>query len=315
MKRFLIAMILALGLMIQPVHSQVKSYHVVFIPKSSDLAFWKFMRKGCDKAVQEVGKVTLTWRGPAYDDDTDSQIRIVETYTRPDVDAIVIVPTDRERLLAPISKAAAAGIKIIVVDSDLSGNVHRNFIATDNFAGGQLAAKRLVEVLGGKGKVLLLRTVAGSASTDARGDGFVDYLKKNAPGVQLLADHYGGGSKGKAQASATALLKQYPDLDGAFAVNEASVDGMLLALKTVGLAGKIKLVGFDTSNTLLAGLEQKEVSGLVMQNPILMGYLGIKSAVDALENVPVKKRNLLLDPKMLTLENYRNPEIQELITP
>ena len=142
MKRFLIAMILALGLMIQPVHSQVKSYHVVFIPKSSDLAFWKFMRKGCDKAVQEVGKVTLTWRGPAYDDDTDSQIRIVETYTRPDVDAIVIVPTDRERLLAPISKAAAAGIKIIVVDSDLSGNVHRNFIATDNFAGGQLAAKR-----------------------------------------------------------------------------------------------------------------------------------------------------------------------------
>ena len=315
MKRLLIMMILALGLMIQSAYPQGKNHHVVFIPKSSDLVFWKFMRQGCDKALQELGNVTLTWRGPAYDDDIDSQIRIVRAYTRPDVDALIIVPTDRERLLEPIRKAAALGIKIIVVDSGLDGNVHRNFIATNNFSAGKLAAKRLVDVLGGEGKVLVLRTVAGSASTDERADGFVDYLWNNAPKIQIVADEHGGGSKGKAQASALALLKKYPDLAGVFAVNEASTDGMLLALRAAGLAGKIKLVGFDSSDSLLAALEKKEISGLMVQNPALMGYLGIRSAVDAINNRPPKEKKLLIEAETVTPENFRNPEIQKLLVP
>ena len=315
MKRLLIMMILALGLMIQSAYPQGKNHHVVFIPKSSDLVFWKFMRQGCDKALQELGNVTLTWRGPAYDDDIDSQIRIVQAYTRPDVDALIIVPTDRERLLEPIRKAAALGIKIIVVDSGLDGNVHRNFIATNNFSAGKLAAKRLVDVLGGEGKVLVLRTVAGSASTDERADGFVDYLWNNAPDVQLVADEYGGGSKGKAQASGLALLKKHPDLTGIFAVNEAAVSGMLQALRTTGNAGKIKLVGFDSSDTLLGGLEKNEISGLIVQNPALMGYLGIKSAVEAINNVPVKEENQLIEAKMVTPQNFKTPEIQRLLFP
>lgn len=315
MKRLLTVMILGMGLMFQAAYPQDRNYNVVFIPKSSDLAFWKFMRQGCDKAVREIGNVTLTWRGPAYDDDTDAQIQIVNAYTRTGVDAMVIVPTNRARLLEPISKAAALGIEIIVVDSDLDGDVHRNYIATDNFSAGKLAAKRLVDVLGGKGKVMVLRTVAKSASTDARGDGFVDYLRKNAPKVQLVADEYGGGSKGKAQASASALLKRHPDLDGVFAVNEASTDGMLLALHAAGLAGKIKLVGFDSSDSLLSALEKKEISGLAVQNPVLMGYLGVKSAVDAINKKPTGEKKLLIEAKMVTPENYRNPEIQELLVP
>ena len=316
MKQLLMVAILALSSMVQPAYSQGKNHHIVFIPKSSsDLAFWKIMRQGCDKAVQEFGNVTLTWRGPAYDDDTESQIRIVENYTRPGVDALVIVPTDRNLLLAPIRKAAEMGIKIIVVDSGLNGNVHLNFIATNNFSGGKLAGKRLVEVMGNQGKVLVLRTVVRSASTDDRADGFVDYLWNNAPDVQLVADEYGGGSKGKAQASGLALLKKHPDLTGIFAVNEAAVSGMLQALRATGNAGKIKLVGFDSSDTLFGGLEKNEISGLIVQNPALMGYLGIKSAVDAINNVPVKEENQLIEAKTVTPQNLKTPEIQRLLFP
>ena len=211
---------------------------------------------------------------------------------------------------------SVAGVaEIIVVDSGLDGNVHRNFIATNNFSAGKLAAKRLVDVLGGEGKVLVLRTVAGSASTDERADGFVDYLWNNAPKIQIVADEHGGGSKGKAQASALALLKKYPDLAGVFAVNEASTDGMLLALRAAGLAGKIKLVGFDSSDSLLAALEKKEISGLIVQNPAQMGYLGIRSAVNAINNRPPKEKKLLIEAETVTPENFRNPEIQKLLVP
>ena len=315
MKHFLLGILVSFGLLLPSAHAQDTNLNIVFIPKSSDTAFWKFMRQGCDRAVREAGYINFTWRGPAYENDVDSQIRIVNAYTRPEVNAMIVVPTDRERLLEPLQKAASLGIKIIVVDSGLAGDIHRSFITTDNTAGGKLAAKRVVELLQGSGKVLILRSVAGSASTDERGDGFVEYIKANAPKISIVADEYGGGSKGKVQAATMKLLKQYANLSAIFAVNEGSTDGVLRALRTTGLVGKIKLVGFDTSDFLLEGLEKREISGLVVQNPQLMGYMGVKAAIDAIKQLPVKEKTLFTEAKMVTPENFRSTEIQELLFP
>ena len=90
---------------------------------------------------------------------------------------------------------------------------------------------------------------------------------------------------------------------------------MLLALRAAGRAGKTKLVGFDSSDSLLAALEKKEISGLMVQNPALMGYLGIRSAVDAINNRPPKEKKLLIEAETVTPENFRNPEIQKLLVP
>ncbi len=315
MKRFLLAVLLACSLLPRFAYPQEAPLNIVFIPKSSDLAFWKFMRQGSERAVKEAGNINFTWRGPAYDDDTDSQIRIVTAYTRPDVDAIIIVPTDRERLLPPIRKAAALGIKIILVDSGMDGNVHRQFIATDNVSGGKLAARRLAEVLEDKGNVLILRTVEGSASTDERADGFIAYIKANAPKIHIVADEYGGGSKGKAQSTAMRLLKEHQNLSAIFAVNEASTDGMLLALQTSGIAGKIPLMGFDTNETLLEGLRKKEICGLVVQDPRRMGYLGVKAAIEAIKQHPVKEKVLFTDARLVTPDNLNTPDIHALLFP
>lgn len=289
--------------------------NIVFIPKSNDQEFWKFMRGGVDKAIQEVGSITLTWRGPSYNDDTDSQIRILQTYIRPGIDAIVIAPTDRVRLEEPLKKAAAQGIKLIVVDSGVNGSAHQNFVTTDNFAGGQLAAKHLSELLNSHGRVLLFRTVAGSASTDDRGDGFIKYLKEHAPKVSIVADVYGGGSTGKAFHSANDLLKKYPQLDGIFAVNESATDGMLRALRGAKRAGKIKFIGFDATGFLLDGLDKGEVDGLVVQNPRQMGYLGIKAAVAAIGNQPISDKTIFTDTTMVTKMNSKNPDIRTLLVP
>jgi ribose transport system substrate-binding protein len=294
-------------------YAQQKKLQLVFIPKSSDQVFWDLMRQGVDRAVREDGAVQLTWRGPAHNDDTDAQIRILQVYTRPDVDAILITPTDRARLAEPVRAASALGIQVVVVDSALDGNAHVNLVATDNLRGGRLAAKRMAELLGRQGRVLVLRTVAGSASTDERAEGFKAYLKENAPKISVVADEHGGGSTGRALHSALALLKKYPAVDGVFAVNESATEGMLRALRESGQAGRIRFIGFDATELLLRGLEDQEIHGLVIQNPQQMGYLAVKAALAAARKTPLPDRTLYTDTTLVTSENMHAPHIRRLM--
>jgi ribose transport system substrate-binding protein len=292
-----------------------KDINIVFIPKSRDQEFWIFMRHGVERAMDEVGRVALTWRGPAYNDQVDAQIKILELYTRPTVDAIVLAPTDRERLVEPVRRAAALGIKVIVVDSGLAGSDYTRFIGSDNRAAGVLAAQRMVSLLDGQGEVMVLRTMPGSASTDERADGFVDYLKKNAPRIRVVADDYAGATRGKAFHSSADLLRTHPEVDGIFAVNESVSDGMLRALRQAGLAGKKKFVGFDSTAFLLGGLERHDIDSLIVQDPRRMGYLALKAAVAAVERQPVESRTQYVDAVLVTQENYRKPEIRALLVP
>lgn len=298
-----------------PAPAAQKNINVVFIPKSRDQEFWIFMRDGVERAIGELGHVALTWRGPAYNDQVDAQIKILQLYTRPTVDVIVLAPTDRERLVEPVRRAVALGIKVIVVDSALGGSDFMRFIGSDNRAAGVLAAQRMASLLDGQGEVVVLRTMVGSASTEERADGFIDYLKKNVPKIRIVADDYAGATRGKVFHSAADLLRTHPDVDGIFAVNESVSDGMLRALRQAGLAGKKKFVGFDSTAFLLQGLERHEIDGLIVQDPRRMGYLALKAAVAAVEHVPVENRTLFVDAVLVTQENYRKPEIRALLIP
>lgn len=315
MIRRLLLLLSFLLCLIEPVLAQDKGLNIVFIPKSSDQDFWVFMRDGVDRAIQEAGNVALTWRGPSYNDDTASQISILNMYSRAGIDAIVIAPTDRVRLAEPISKAAEKGIHVIVVDSAVDGRAHQNFVTTDNFAAGAQAAQHLSELLGGKGRVVVFRTVAGSASTDDRADGFIKYIRDHAPQIAILSDEYGGGSRGKALHSATGLLKRFHNIDGIFAVNESASDGMLRALRNSGLAGRTRFVGFDSTDFLLDGLEKGEVDGLIIQDPRQMGYLAMKAAVAASRGAPVADRIIHTDTALVTRETLRNLDIQRRLVP
>jgi len=313
MKKWIALLLSYLALAAGPVLA--KDLDVVFIPKSRDQVFWTFMRQGVERAMREDGHVQLTWRGPAHNDDVDSQIEILRIYSRPGVDAIIIAATDRGRLVASVEQAAALGIKVVAVDSALDGKAHTNFITTNNFAAGRLAAERLAALLNRQGRVAILRTIAGSGSTEERAEGFIDYMKKNAPRINIVVDEYGGGTRGKAARGAALMLEKHPNLDGIFAVNESTSDGMLRALRQAGLAGKKKFVGFDTTDFLLDGLEKQEINGLVVQDPRQMGYLSMKAALAAARGAAMKDQTILTDAVMVTRDNYGKPEIQSLLFP
>lgn len=229
----------------------------------------------------------------------------------------MLAPLDDQALAGPVKAATAAGIPVVIIDSGLQARPGRDFvsfIATDNHHGGELAGARLGEVMGGKGRVLLLRYLEGSASTEERARGFTDAIAK-FPGIELVDPHrYAGATRATAQQAAENLLASTKDIDGVFCPNEPSVFGMLLALRAKGLAGKVKFVGFDASEDAVAALASGQMHGLVLQNPIRMGYLGVRAAADVLAGRSVEP-NIDTGVMLVTRETMDTPQARELLAP
>lgn len=286
------------------------------IPKGTTHDFWKSVHAGAIKAQRELGDVDIIFKGPEKEDDREQQISLVQNFISSKVDAIVLAPLDDKALLSPVRDAAAAGIPVVIIDSGLAGEVGKDFvsfIATDNFKGGQLGGEQLASVAGA-GSVLLLRYQEGSASTMERESGFLDSISK-AHALKLIdPKRYSGATRATAQEASENLLTAYADVQGIFCPNESSTFGMLLALRSRGLAGKIRFVGFDASPGLVEALKQGEIDGLVVQNPMKMGYLGVKTVAEHLAGKKVEPR-IDTGVSVITRENMAKPENQELLSP
>lgn len=286
---------------------------IAVIPKGTTHEFWKSIHAGAMKAAQETG-ATIIWKGPQREDDRELQLQVVEDFISRKVDGIVLAPLDDKALARPVRKAKRADIPVVIIDSGLQGNDFISFVATDNKKGGQLGGERLANILGGKGNVLLLRYQQGSASTTNREAGFMEAMKKY-PNIKIVSENqYAGATAETAFQKAESLLNRFSDIDGIFCPNESSTFGMLRALENASLAGKVKFVGFDSSEKLLEGLTEDKIHGLVMQNPFRMGELGVKTIVAHLKKEKVAPR-VDTGVMVVTKENMKEPEIDALLHP
>jgi ribose transport system substrate-binding protein len=287
---------------------------IAVVPKGTTHSFWKSIHAGAVKAATELG-VEIVWQGPTKEDDRNMQIQVVQNFISRKADAIVLAPLDDRALVMPVKAAVDRGIKVVIIDSDLNSDQYSSFVATDNVKGGKLCAKRLCELLGNKGKVIMLRYMEGSASTSNREKGFLEGMKEYGAGIEIVSmNQYAGATMGEAFQVSQNLLNQFQNVDGIFCPNESSTQGMLRALQTSGKAGKIKFVGFDCNEAMLDALKKGEIGGLALQNPFKMGYLGVKTAVDVLKGGKVEKR-IDTGIEMVTKDNLDKPEIQELVKP
>jgi ribose transport system substrate-binding protein len=287
---------------------------IAVIPKGTTHSYWKSVEAGARKAGEELG-VNVIYKGPLKEDDRAQQISIVEQFVSQGTSAIVLAPLDNAALVKPVRSASAKKIPVVIIDSSLKGKAGEDYaslIATDNFQGGVLAGQQLAKLLGNKGKVVLLRYQEGSASTNEREEGFLSVMKKN-PGITMLVQNrYSGATTGEAKNTAMNMVDQLKQADGIFAPNESSALGMLLALRQTNLAGKVKYVGFDASPPLLEGLNKGEINALVVQNPMKMGYEGVKNAVAAAKGEKVEP-NIDTGAAVVTKENLATPEIKEIL--
>ncbi len=290
---------------------------IAVIPKGTTHEFWKSVHAGAVKASRELG-VDIVWKGPLKEDDLKGQIDVVDSFVAQGVSGITVAPLSDRGLTASVHNAVKAGIPVVVFDSDLQGEDHSSFVATDNLAAGRLAGEELARRMGGKGNVVVLRYQEGSASTAHREQGFLDAIKAH-PDIHVVSDNqYGGATTESAFATSENLLAaQKVDsgaVQGVFTPNESTTFGMLLALRKANLVGKVHFVGFDASDKLVKGVREGAVDALVVQNPFNIGYLSVKTMTAKLRGQPIEKR-IDTGAKVATKENLDAPEIAELIQP
>jgi ribose transport system substrate-binding protein len=297
-----------------------KSYTIAVIPKGTTHEFWKSINAGAFKARDELRAkgydIDVIWKGPLREDDRDQQIQVVENFTMRRVSGIVLAPLDSQALVRPVHNAIAARVPVVIIDSGLKTDRMVSFVATDNYKGGVLAAEHIAKLLNGQGNVILLRYAVGSASTEQREAGFLDTLQKY-PGLKLIsADQYAGATRETAYQASQNLLNRFGrEVDAVFCPNEPSTIAMTKALRDIGRAGgKVKMIGFDAGSQSVEDLKNGDCQGLVVQNPVKMGYLGVMTMIDHLEGKSVPKR-IDTGVVLVTPENMNEPEIQELLYP
>ncbi len=292
-----------------------KKYRIAVIPKGTTHDFWKSVHFGAKKAAEELGNVEIIWQGPTSESDKEGQIKICDTFIGRKVDGICLAPIDRDGLVQVVKRARQREIPTIIFDSGLSDHSEVvSYVATDNFNGGKMAGEHLVEKMENKGGAILLRYQAGSESTEQREAGFMEAIKAH-PEITILSDNQRVRSDtDEALKISENLLREHKDVKGVFTVCEPVNKGMLQALKNESMAGKVRFIAFDSDPSVIEGLKNGSVDGVVLQDPVNMGYLAVKTMVEYLEGKEVKKR-ISTGETLVTPENMDKPEIQKLLRP
>ena len=290
---------------------------IAVVPKGTTHEFWKSVHAGAVKAGRELG-VTILWQGPLKEDDREDQIRVVDTLVSRGIQGLLLAPLDDKALRQPVANAVRAGVPVVTFDSKLESDDPASLVATSNLDAGKLAGMYMGKILGGKGNVIVMRLHEGAASTTAREQGFLEALA-TFPGIKVISSNqYAGALAEGAYRTGENLLASTKAADGAvqgiFCPNESTTFGMLRALQNSGLAGKIKYVGFDSSDKLVQAMREGQIDALLLQDPFAMGYVGVKTLVAHMRGEKVPK---FIDTgaTVVTRENMNQPDIKERLQP
>ncbi len=284
---------------------------IAVIPKASADLFWQSVHAGAVKASRD-NHVSIIWDGPPNETDIATAMQIVETMINRRVDAIALAPSDRSAFKIVVDRAAAAGIPVVIYDSQIDTDKYFSFVSTDNRLGGKMGADRLGQILGGKGKIVMVKTTPGGASTTAREDGFRQELQQKFPQIRILDERFGMASIAQSITVTENMLTAHPDLDGIFCSNESATEGAVQAL--IARHSRLKIVGFDSSPMLLDEVKAGWIDSLVVQNPFKMGEIATDQAVKAIRRESATK-DIFLPPRVVSLANINDPEIQTQLHP
>ena len=283
---------------------------IAVIPKGTTHIYWQSVKAGAEAAGKDLG-YQIYWNGPERETDRERQIQIIEDFVVQKVDGFVLAPLDRKALIPSVEKLYDLKIPCAIIDSGIDTDKYLTFAATDNYQGGVLAARRMGEILGGKGNVIVVKYVPGSGSTTERENGFIETIGKEFPDIKIIDSKYGQDTVETALQATEDMLTRNKDLQGLYACNASTAVGALQALQSQNRS-EVKMVGFDAEEALLNGLKAGQIDALVVQNPYKMGYEGVKAVDMAIKGEPVPKK-IDTGVEVVTKVNLDDPKIKALL--
>jgi ribose transport system substrate-binding protein len=276
-------------------------------------AFYLTMKKGAEAEASKLG-VKLVFTGAPNAFSPQTQIPFLNAAIARKPDAILIAPTDKTALAAPIRRAVQAGIPVATVDTFITAPLAFTNVSTDNVAGGKAAGRALADAVGKSGTVAGISVTPGISTTDQRKQGFEAQLKTYS-GIKYAGTQFCNDDQTKASQLTAALLTRYGDnLKGIFAMNVVSGNGVTAAVKSAGKSGKVKLVEFDAGPEQVTALKSGTIDALVAQYPYGIGQLGVRLAFRYVTGKKAGiKKHYGTGSAVITRTNVNNPKFKKFL--
>jgi len=246
--------------------------------------FFVTLRDGAQKAADAAGVKLIVVDAQ---DDSAKMTAGIEDLINKKVSALLINPTDSDAVVPAIQKANDAGIPVFTVDRGANGGTVVSHIASDNVAGGKMAAEFLCKAIGGKGKVVELQGIAGTSAARDRGQGFNDYMSTSCKDAQIVAQQTADFNRDKGLKVFENILQAQPEINGVFAHNDEMILGAIQAAEAAGRTG-IVFVGFDAIDDAVQAVKDGKLAATVAQQPDVMGKLAVETAVKYLSGEKVE---------------------------
>ena len=292
--------------------SQDNKIKIAVIVKKKDTSFYSVVRMGAEAASKEFD-VDINFDGPISEKDIEGQIKLVEYSINNKYNAIVLAAGDYNKLSGVVDKAASVNIPVIIIDSQLNSDQIKAFVGTDNMDAGIKLGQTLINRVGPTCNIAVMNFIKGAASSDLREQGVFSTIKKY-PKVQVAANLYCNSDENVAYQQIKKTIEENPGLDAVVCTNAQGTVGAARAVEDKNMAGKIKIIGLDSTPEEVSFVEKGVVEALIIQNPFNMGYLGVKYAVDSIYNKSLpKSTNTGLT--IIDKQNMYLPENEKLVFP
>ncbi|GAB3254843.1 ABC transporter substrate-binding protein [Arthrobacter pigmenti] len=261
--------------------------YIAIVSKGFQHQFWQAVKDGAEKAAKEYN-VRITFQGPDTESNVAQQIEMLTSALNKNPDALALAALDSKAAAPLLETAKSKDIPVVAFDSGVDSELPVSTVATDNKAAAAEAAHHMAKLIGGEGQVAVVAHDQTSKSGKHRRDGFVNWMKKNAPGIEIVGVQYGGGDQLKSTDLAKAMIQANPELDGLYGTNEGSAIGIVNAVQEMGMKGELAVVGFDSGKAQLDAVRSGLMAGAVTQNPVGIGYKTVETAVKAMKGKEVK---------------------------
>ncbi|AWL85128.1 transporter [Streptomyces griseus] len=259
--------------------------------------FFVQMKEGAQAEAEKAGiDLTVT----DAQNDASQQANQLQNFTSSGVSSIIVNPVDSDAVGPGVRSANKADIPVIAADRGVNKADTATLVASDNVAGGKLAADALADKLGGKGSIVILQGTAGTSASRERGAGFAEGLKEY-PGIKVVAKQPADFDRTKGLDVMTNLIQSHPGVTGVFAENDEMALGAVKALGSK--AGKsVSVVGFDGTPDGLKAVEAGTLYASVAQQPAELGKIAVQNAVKAAKDEEVAS-TVKVPVKVVTREN------------
>lgn len=287
-------------------------HKVALVGKSQTSEFFRSVYAGAQAAATEYN-LELTISSPEAEEDYETQNQLVADAVAAGAEALVFSAADYENSAQAIDEAAAQGVRIVAIDSNVHSKAVETYIGTDNHAAGQMAAQAALDGMSGKLVVGIINYDVRSANGQGREQGARETFEDSgrarvAAVVNTLAE------SGQAQADTTAMLERHPEINVVLAFNEPTSVGAAAAVAQMGLSSRVYLVGFDSNVATVEGLQNGSVDALVVQNPYAMGYMGVESAYQLLAGQGGRLPDTMdTSTRVVTLDNMFSMDSQKAL--